>query len=223
MTMARKDSLRDYYSHAIAAHIDGDERLFVPIDPAIAALIDSIAKTTGAAAIDLGYGAGTYAIAMARAGLTVTAVDMINPHLLQQRLNDQPQLLDRLNILEADLATYRPDKPYRLAIAKDVLHFLPRQTIELMLNQLIAMAPSGAVHVMTMFTDISRYDRTGAPTQIDGEASYSRTEWERELNRLYSGWQNEFDIRDHEQYESAERGGRKYFQAQLIRLIARKP
>lgn len=223
MITTRKDSLRDYYSRAISEHIDGDERLFAPIDPAINMLIENFVAAEETAAIDLGYGAGNYAITMAQAGLTVTAVDTIPPLLLQQRLANQPELLKRLNIIEADLAAYQPNASYQLAIAKDVLHFLPRTSVVALLSGLIAAAPNGAAHFITMFTDISRYDRTGAHVQIYEEANYSHTEWLNELNQLYSSWQCDIDISDYAQHESADRGGRKYFQAQLIRLISRKP
>ncbi len=77
------------------------------------------AKTLGGEALELGCGTGRVALALARAGIQVTGLDLSNEMLtvFRQKLDAQTALKNRVTLIHGNMANFSLDKKFSLIIA----------------------------------------------------------------------------------------------------------
>lgn len=218
MTQIRsKESLRRYYTAAIAAGADTPEGLNTGVR-ACCRTSSKRARDLGAShGLDLGYGAGHHTLAMLEAGLTVTAIDQIpTAHLAAAAAQ---RGLDRLDVHQQRLEDFTPDRHFGLVIAKDVLHYLDRADIERILAALVDH-PGPAVHHLEVFCDIWRITGADTPVVIEGEAALSTDAFATLAQELYREWEVQIAEEAHVEHDAAT--GRPYFAATRVVVTAER-
>ncbi|MFD6802985.1 transposase [Streptomyces cyaneofuscatus] len=86
--------------------------------------VSTVGPDTPRTALDLGYGVGAYSIALARAGFQVVAVDQVPSTPFRQRLRDQAEPADRVEVVEGLIEQHLIAGGLGVLVAKDVLHYL---------------------------------------------------------------------------------------------------
>lgn len=215
-----QDSLTAFYTEALATGDDTPEGLQAPITPEFADMLTT-APLTGAArtAVDIGYGAGAYSIALAKHGFGVYAVDRVPANLLTARL-PSTGWADRIHPVVSRIEDYPIPAPLGVLVAKDVLHYVTPGDVCAILEAGVRASVPGSCHYLRVFTDICRVGRSGGSVRIDGELGWSAGEFTTACTRLYRGWSILHTVDEH--IERDRRTGRPHFKATLITLIARK-
>jgi 2-polyprenyl-3-methyl-5-hydroxy-6-metoxy-1,4-benzoquinol methylase len=154
------------------------------LDP-IAALRPCVPKS----ALDIGYGAGVIALDLAHHGFDVVAVDQVPVNLFEQRWRNHPQRC-RVSVIQTPLEMYEDSASYGVVVALDVLHYLSTSSVRRLLGGLIALAPSGALHLLQVFTDINRTDQTRG-ARLGAEAGFTLSALTSVLDDLYRDWETE--------------------------------
>jgi tellurite methyltransferase len=131
------------------AYRDGREDPFGSASPEILELAYSLKP--GSHVIDLGCGAGRNALALARAGMVVTAVDV--SHAACERLKIAAHDLAVLQVIEQDLRSFDFALHYDLVIAHGVLHLLPRLDRIEVLERIKLNTVPGGINVIAVFTN----------------------------------------------------------------------
>lgn len=222
MTAIRpRDSLLDFYTHVLAAGKNTCENLQAPVAPEFARLIEALPQTCrDRTALDIGYGAGAYSIAMAKQGYRVHAVDQVPADLLTARLPDT-DWATRIHVVAARIEDYAIPEPLGLLVAKDVLHYLAPRDMQDVLGAGIRASVPGSCHYLHVFTDIRRTSRNGDTVHIDGELGWTAEELATTCARLYRGWS--LDCTHEEHVERDRSTGHPHFEATRVTLIARRP
>ncbi|MEV3961578.1 class I SAM-dependent methyltransferase [Nocardia sp. NPDC050193] len=216
-----RESLLDFYTHALAARENTCEDLQAPIASEFAQLIGALPLTgRDRTALDIGYGAGAYSIAMAQEGYRVHAVDQVPADLLTATLPDT-DWATRIHVVEARIEDYTIPAPLGLLVAKDVLHYLTPQDVQGVVGAGIQASVPGSCHYLHVFTDIRRTSRNGDIVHIDGELGWTAQELAATCTRLYRGWS--LDCARGEYVERDRHTGRPHFEATRVTLIARRP
>lgn len=135
-----------------------NSRPFGPPSLEILELLDRLPRRAGV--LDLGCGDGRDAIPLARAGHRVTAVDRSRWALAALRraavregssIEDEEPL--GIEVVEADLSTMCPLDDYDLIIAHGVLHLLPPEERDSLMERMKKHTKPGGWNVIAAFTD----------------------------------------------------------------------
>lgn len=215
------DSLTAFYTEALTAGDNTPENLQSPITPEFADMLATV-SLTGAArtAVDLGYGAGAYSIALAKHGFEVSAVDRVPTTLLTTRL-PSADWADRIHPVASRIEDHPISAPLGVLVAKDVLHYVTPTDVCAILDAAVTASVPGSCHYLRVFTDICRVGHSGDRVHIEGELDWSTVEFTTASTWLYRGWSMVHTVDHH--IERDRRTGRPHFDATGITLIARKP
>ena len=170
--------------------------------------------------IELGYGTGRYVEYLAEKGVLVTAVDLIDKSLLINRV-DGKKYRENITIIQRDIESFGlNDISFDIVIVRNVLHYLPRESVEQTILELIKHTNEYGVHYITLFTDIIRYDWNGNAIFFPGEAQYSLMDAMDYIYSVYVGWNISIKV---EKYRELDESGLfNYFTADCIYIIAQK-
>ncbi|MFI1810874.1 class I SAM-dependent methyltransferase [Streptomyces sp. NPDC020422] len=213
-----KASLHAFYADALRNGRSTGEQLHAPVSVRFRALLTSLPADIPRRALDLGYGAGAYTIALAKAGFTVVAVDQAPAEPLLRRLSPHEDLAERVTVVESLIEQYVVEEDFGLVVAKDVLHYLSQRDVEAVLTQAVQSSRSVNVHYLEVFTGISRTDAQGGQVHIEGEARYTPETLSRAVERIYEGWDVTVSWGDHAEQDT--RSGRTYFEATRATVTA---
>ncbi|MFI1884929.1 class I SAM-dependent methyltransferase [Streptomyces jumonjinensis] len=194
------------------------ENLRSPVSARFLALLDSLPADTPRRALDLGYGAGAYTVALAQAGFTVVAVDQAPAEPLLHRLSPHEDLAKRVTVEELLIEQYPIQEDFGVVVAKDVLHYLSQHDTESLLTRAVQRSCSVNLHYLEVFTAISRTDARGNQIHIEGEARYTPESFSRVLERIYEGWHVTLRWDDHTEQDIRSR--RTYFEATRATVVA---
>lgn len=221
MTIHRsQESLIKFYTEALAAGENTPDELQAPIAPAFAELLDTLPLTGhDRTALDIGYGAGTYSIALAQHGFRVHSVDRVPAALFTARL-PATSWARRIHVAACRIEDYPIRPPLGVIVAKDVLHYLSRRDVHAVLAAGIGASVPGSCHYMRVFTNICRTTHHGDTIRIDGELGCSASEFIATLTRLYRGWSLTHTTSPHT--ERDRRTGRPHFQATRLTVVAQR-
>lgn len=210
-----------FYLAAVSAGEQTAERLCAPVSDRFAGFLNSVDhRTTPPTALELGYGMGTYTVALAHAGFHVLAVDQVPAQFLQERMAAYPECAERVRVVEQRIEDFPIVEQFGVVLAKDVLHYLGREQVRDVLGRCIRWAPTGAAHFLEVFTDIRRTDRRGRRVLIEGEAAYTASTFREIAERLYSGWQVHSTLTRHTERNTDS--PQNYFEANRITVCARR-
>jgi tellurite methyltransferase len=143
----------------------------------------------GAKVLDLGCGDGRNAIPLARAGFTVTAIDLSEAGIRKlNTLSVREKLTIHCSV--ADMTRFEYPEGYDLIISHGCLHFVERRQWEEMIGQFkIHTAPFG-FNVITVFTDAISVSPDLAPLCVglfrEGELFERYSGWETILKKSYT-------------------------------------
>ncbi|MGC0401746.1 SAM-dependent methyltransferase [Streptomyces sp. SAI-126] len=213
-----KASVHAFYAEAIRGGLNTAENLQAATSERFNTLLESIGDGTPRTALDLGYGAGTYTIALARAGFRVIAVDQVPSDSLLQRIAGTSDWAHRIEPRECLAEDFAIDQDFGVVVAKDVLHYLARRDVESLLTTAVAHARGANYHYLEVFTGISRRSADGRLLRIEGEADYSPDFFRHVIERIYHGWDLTLLWSEHAEQDS--RTGRNCFEATRATVIA---
>ncbi|WP_329133629.1 methyltransferase domain-containing protein [Streptomyces sp. NBC_01476] len=216
--LVSKASVHAFYTEAIRSGRDTAENLQASTSERFNAFLESVREGAPRTALDLGYGAGAYAIALARAGFRVLAVDQIPCDALLRRIGGAGVLADRIEPRECLVEELVIDEDFGVIVAKDVLHYLARRDVESFLTSAVTYARGANHHYLEVFTGITRTSTDGRPLRVEGEADYSPGNFRRAIERIYDGW--DITLLWSEHSEQDIRTGRNCFQATRATVIA---
>ncbi|MFG1795803.1 methyltransferase domain-containing protein [Nocardia sp. NPDC049149] len=208
----------EFYRKALAEGTQTAERLCAPVSDRFAGFLHGISADAPRTALELGYGMGTYSLALARSGFTVVAVDQVPARIFRSRLSANPDWLKHIDVVEQRVESCSVIGNFGLVIAKDVLHYLRQDQVRELLTRCIQRAPAAAGHFLEVFTDITRTDRRGHGVMIDGEAAYTAAGFRDLIERLYSGWAIHTTLSPHAERDTET--ARNYFEANRITVCA---
>lgn len=213
-----KASVHAFYAEAIRDSLNTAENLQAATSERFNTLLESIGNGTPRTALDLGYGAGTYTIALARAGFRVVAVDQIPSESLLQRIDGASDWAHQIETRECLAENFAIDEDFGVIVAKDILHYLARSDVESLLTSAVAHAHGANYHYLEVFTGITRRSTDGRPLRIEGEADYSPDAFRHVIERIYDGWDLTLLWSEHAEQDS--RTGRNCFEATRATVIA---
>lgn len=213
-----KASLHAFYADALRNGRSTGEELRAPVSGRFRALVASLPADTPRRALDLGYGAGAYTIALAEAGFTVVALDQVPAEPLLRRLSLHEELAQRVTVVESLIEQYVFEEDFGLLVAKDVLHYLSQHEVEAVLTRAVQSSRSANVHYLEVFAGISRTDASGGQIRIEGEARYTPEALSHALGRIYEGWDVTVGWDDHTEQDTHSR--RPYFEATRATVTA---
>lgn len=217
-----QQQVSEFYLNALANGTQTAERLCAPISDRFAQFLNGLSAHTPRTALELGYGMGTYSVALARNGFRVVAVDQVPARILRSRLAESPDWARRIEIVEQRAERFAVTRNFGVVVAKDFLHYLGQDEVRELLSRCIHTAPAAAGHFLEVFTDITRTDRQGRRVLIEGEAAYTAKVFRDVIERLYNGWTVQATLRPHAEGEADS--PRIYFEANKITVCAyRRP
>jgi SAM-dependent methyltransferase len=213
-----KASVHAFYTEAIQVGRNTAENLQAATSERFNTLLESVGNGTPRIALDLGYGAGTYTIALARAGFRVIAVDQIPCESIFRRVGGAGDWAHRIDPRECLAENFAVDEDFGIIVAKDILHYLARRDVESLLTSAVAHAHGENYHYLEVFTGITRRSTDGQLLRIEGEADYSPESFRRVIERIYDGWDLTMLWSEHAEQDS--RTGRNCFEATRATVIA---
>jgi len=211
-------SVHAFYTDAILRGRNTAENLQAATSERFNTILESIGDGTPRTALDLGYGAGAYTIALARAGFRVVAVDQIPGDLLLQRTDGAGDWAHRIETRKCLAENFTIDRDFGVIVAKDILHYLARRDVESVLTCAVCHARGANCHYLEVFTGITRTSADGRAVRIEGEADYSPDSFRRVIERIYVGWDLTLLWSQHAEQDS--RTGRNCFEATRATVIA---
>ncbi|MET7769076.1 class I SAM-dependent methyltransferase [Nocardia sp. NPDC005366] len=215
-----QQSLTAYYTAALAIGDTTPENLQQAVTPEFMQLLATTSLTGSTrTALDIGYGAGAYAIALAQNGFEVQAVDRVAAELFTSRL-PASDWAAHIRAVCSPIQHYPITEPVGVLVAKDVLHYLQRSDVYSVLDTAITVSVPGSCHYLQIFTDIDRTDPDGKPVGIEDELDSTTDQLITDLEQLYRGWSLHHTTTDHR--ESDRSTGRPYFHATKVTTIARR-
>ncbi|MFI5781236.1 SAM-dependent methyltransferase [Nocardia sp. NPDC051570] len=219
-------AVSEFYTQALADGADTAERLDAPVSDRFAAFVNGLDPGVPRTALELGYGRGTYAITLARLGFRVVAVDQVPAEILRSRIAEQPELAERLEIVEQRIENYDVREQFGIVVARNVLHYLGQHQVRDLLARCVQHAPHGAGHYLEVFTDIERTDRRGRRVFIEDEAAYTAAGFRSVAEHLYREWEGHMTLTAYAENNSGtaidDAVARKYFRANRIVVAARR-
>lgn len=216
--LATKASVYAFYAEAIRNGWNTTENLQAATSKPFNRFLESIVDETPRTALDLGYGAGAYTIALARAGFHVLAVDQFPPDPLIRRIRGAGEWARRIEPRECLAEELIVDEDFGVLVARDVLHYLARRDVESLLGRAVAHACGVNHHYLEVFTGITRWSTEGARRRIEGEADYSPESFRRVIERIYGSW--DVTLLWSEHVEMDRRTGRPCFEATRATVVA---
>ncbi|WP_043660451.1 class I SAM-dependent methyltransferase [Nocardia thailandica] len=207
-----------FYLAALSSNATTAERLSAPVSDRFAGFLNALDRQAPRTALDLGYGMGTYTIALARAGFEVVAVDQVPTEILRTRLVGAESWADRIELVQQRIENYSIERRFGLVIAKDVLHYLRQDQVREILTRCVQRAPVGTGHFLEVFTDITRTDRQGRRVLIENEAAYTADTFRTTIERLYNRWGCHMSLTRHCERNTDSPGN--YFEANKITVRA---
>lgn len=219
LTRSQKD-VTAFYLAALAGEAPTAERLSAPVSDRFAEFLNAVDNRAPRTALDLGYGRGTYTVALARAGFDVVAVDQVPAHILRSRLAGLANLADHIDVVQQRIETFSVHRQFGVVVAKDVLHYLRQDQVREILTRHIQHAPVGTGHLLEVFTDISRTDRQGRRVLIEDEAAYTADMFRTTIERLYTGWDCHMSLTRHSERNTDS--AHNYFEANRITVHAHR-
>ncbi|MBW0272533.1 hypothetical protein ATM97_20345 [Nocardia sp. MH4] len=219
LTRSQKD-VTAFYLAALAGEAPTAERLSAPVSDRFAEFLNAVDNSAPRTALDLGYGRGTYTVALARAGFDVVAVDQVPAQILRSRLTGLANLADHIDVVQQRIETFSVHRQFGVVVAKDVLHYLRQDQVRELLTRYIQRAPVGTGHFLEVFTDISRTDRHGRRVLIEDEATYTADTFRTTIERLYTGWACHMSLTRHSERNTDSE--HNYFEANRITVHAHR-
>ncbi|NKI41614.1 class I SAM-dependent methyltransferase [Streptomyces physcomitrii] len=216
--LVSKASVHAFYADAIPRGRNTAENLQATTSERFNTLLESIGDGTPTTALDLGYGTGTYTIALARAGFRVVAVDQIPTDVLLRRTDGAGEWARRIDPRECLAENFAIDEDFGVIVAKDVLHYLARRDVESLLTSAVTHARGANYHYLEVFTGITRRSVDGRLLRIEGEADYSPGSFRHIVEQIYDGWDLTLLWSEHAEQDS--RTGRNCFEATTATVIA---
>jgi hypothetical protein len=216
--LVSKASVHAFYKEAIRSGRKTAEDFYAPVSDRFHAFLNSIGDETARTALDLGYGAGAYTIALARAGFRVLAVDQIPSDALIRQMTGGGEWGDRIEPRECLIEEMTTSEDFGVVVAKDVLHYLARGDVESLLADAVARSRGENHHYLEVFAGITRTSPDGRQRRIEGEADYSPGGFRRVVERIYEGW--ELTLLWSAHTERDVRTGRNCFEATRATVIA---
>ncbi|MGW0712992.1 class I SAM-dependent methyltransferase [Streptomyces sp. NPDC002643] len=216
--LVSKASVHAFYDEAIQQGRNTAENLQAATSERFNTLLESIGDDTPRTALDLGYGAGAYTIALARAGFRVVAVDQIPADVLLRRIDGAGEWVRRVDPRECLAENFAIDEDFGVIVAKDVLHYLARRDVESFLTSAVTHARGANYHYLEVFTAITRRSADGRLLRIEGEADYSPDSFRQVIERIYDDWDLTLLWSEHAEQDS--RTGRNCFEATRATVIA---
>ncbi|MGS2809249.1 MULTISPECIES: class I SAM-dependent methyltransferase [Nocardia] len=207
-----------FYLAALSSHAATAERLSAPVSDRFAGFLNALDPHTPRTALDLGYGMGTYTVALARAGFDVVAVDQVPTEIMRTRLVGPDDWADRIELVQQRIENYPVRQRFGVVIAKDVLHYLRQDQVREILTRCVQRATVGTGHFLEVFTDITRTDRQGRRVLIENEAAYTADTFRTTIERLYHGWSCHMSLTRHCERNTDSPGN--YFEANKITVRA---
>lgn len=207
-----------FYLTALAGTAPTAERLSAPVSDRFAEFLNAVDDQAPRTALDLGYGRGTYTVALARAGFQVVAVDQVPTQFLRAQLAGHEDWASRIDVVQQRIETFSVQRQFGVVVAKDVLHYLRQDQVRETLTRCIERAPVGTGHFLEVFTDITRTDRLGRRVLIENEAAYTADTFRATIERLYTGWDCHTSLARH--CERNTDSPHNYFEANKITLRA---
>ncbi|WP_435593852.1 class I SAM-dependent methyltransferase [Nocardia sp. bgisy118] len=218
--MRSQREVTEFYRHALADGAQSAERLSAPVSDRFAHFLNSIGDRVPGTALDLGYGMGTYTVALARTGFDVVAIDQVPATILRSRLDGCPPWAQRITLLEGRIENFVVTQHFDVVVAKDVLHYLRQDQVRDLLMRCIQRAPWGAAHFLEVFTDIHRTDRRGRRVLIEAEAAYTAATFRDTVETLYAGWNTQMSLEPHTLRNA--QSTRNHFEANRITVCAHR-
>ncbi len=215
----------DYYRHALELGMPSEEKLFEPPAPAFLKALSMLpvpepVTALRRPALDVGFGNGQYAMALAALGYEVDCVDVVVADRVRKALSASG-LASRLRLHEVAIESFPIDRAYSVVVAKDVLHFCAQEWLSNWLNRLSEAAPAESLHYLSVFTSIERLDSKGRAIRLEGEAHFSRESFSSMVHGVYSkGWDVELKWSEHHQHSLST--GSQYFSAWRCSVVAMK-
>ncbi|NNN31003.1 class I SAM-dependent methyltransferase [Streptomyces sp. S3(2020)] len=216
-----KASVHAFYEDALRQGHSTAENLQAATSERFNTLLESIDDQAPRTALDLGYGAGNYTLALARAGFRVVAVDQVPCTWLLRRIGSAGEWAHRIEPRRCLAEDFAIEEDFGVIVAKDVLHYLDRHNVESLLRRAVAQAHGANHHYLEVFTSITRRSPSGQPLRIEGEADYQPDAFQRVIEEIYDGWDLTFHWSDHAEQDS--RTGRTCFEATRATVIATNP
>jgi SAM-dependent methyltransferase len=125
------------------------------------------------AALDIGCGAGTYSLWLARQGWRVTAVDFMPQAVSMLRAEAARQKLD-IEALQADITTWQASRTYDIVLDVGCLHSLGRDRHAVYRQQLLRWLAPGGDFILVHCSQRGWWDRWPVgPTRV-GRAEFER-------------------------------------------------
>ncbi len=129
--------------------------------------------------LDLGAGSGRHAVFAAQHDFRVVAVEP------DEELCTALRQIPDVEVIQSDIASYRPGKEFDAVICAMVLHFLDKQEVDQAIELMQSTTKPGGINAISAYTDQNVADfMAGNPY---GDHSYLLKP--NELRSFYEGWE----------------------------------
>ncbi len=162
--------------------------------------------------LDLGCGDGRNAIPLAEAGFDVTAVDISEAGIVKIDTLTMGKGLS-IQVLVADMSSYRIQGRYDLIVAHGCLHLLERSNWKNLIREMQEHTLPGGYNAVTVFTD----SVSASPDMVDFFVGLFHEE---ELFKVYSQW--DLLLRKSYTFRDEHPGGIRHLHS-ANKLVAVKP
>jgi SAM-dependent methyltransferase len=165
-------------------------------------------------AVDLGAGDGRHAIALARDGWRVIAVDTSEVGLAKLEAYAKELNQPKIQTVHADIAAWEPDQEIDAMVVAFVLHHLTNVQAKAMFTRMQKKTRSGGLHAIATFTPAGDFYR-----------EHPNEEWfyptKEELLDLYKGWEVIF-LQEEEGLARQKKADGTAMKNTILRLLVRK-
>ncbi|MEK7180048.1 MAG: class I SAM-dependent methyltransferase [Patescibacteria group bacterium] len=216
----KKSFIKTFYENVIKNKLPNTENLFEEVTTEFKEILNAQPVPKEAKALDLGYGYGNYSLAMARRGFIVDAIDFIPKKYFTNRLQLEEQH-KKIKVIREDLFFFEPKGDFDFVVAKDVLHYLPREKVESLLDRLVKITKSQGQHYISIFVDIKRQSDSGK-IQVENEANLSSVTLLKWCNEIYKNWDVSIMFEIYKEKDRSGVEGKFYFIAKKVTIIAKK-
>lgn len=216
-----KNLIKYFYEDSIKNRKTNKENLISHVGTDFKKILKKVSAKKNYKALDLGYGYGNYSIELAKSGFKVTAIDYISKNILKNRIK-KLKISNKIRIIEQDLNLFTPKEKYNFVVAKDILHFLPKQKTKSLLKKLTTLTEKGGWHYLIIFTDIKREFINGEKIKIKNEANLTKNYLFDLINTLYKNWKLRIKVENYKEFSHTDLGRNFNFYAKKVIIIANK-
>jgi tellurite methyltransferase len=169
------------------AYREGDVDPFGSASSEVLELLTTLSP--GSSVLDLGCGAGRNALAFARSGMVVTAVD-VSPAACSRLRSASDELAAGICVVQEDIRRFDFSQHHDVVVAHGVLHLLPRADRLAVLDRIKSSTVAGGTNIVCVFTN-----RLPAPPDLaevtlglfdEGEIFDAYRQWDIVLERAYT-------------------------------------